>query len=237
MIQKTEGIVLRTLKHQDSNLITTVYTKNFGVRSFLLKGYRSSRGRNKHSYFQPLSIVELVFLEREHRSLQKVTESKCAHLLHTIQTQPVKLSLGLAIVEIFYDTVKEEEANVAMYQFLYDTILEIDRADRQLIHIFIYFVLNLGRYLGFGINDQSADSRFVHFDYNRGCLVAAKVQNEPISPLLRRFYYTEMQSCRDITFDGGEKRNLIITPLSYYLEHIEGFRYPQTLKVFAEVFG
>ncbi|MCB0841393.1 MAG: recombination protein O N-terminal domain-containing protein, partial [Bacteroidetes bacterium] len=32
VIRKTEGIVLRTLRHQDSNLITTLYTRDFGIR-------------------------------------------------------------------------------------------------------------------------------------------------------------------------------------------------------------
>ena len=237
MIQKTEGIVLRTLKHQDSNLITTVYTKEFGVRSFLLKGYRSSRGRNKHSYFQPLSIIDVVFLYREQRSLQKVTESKCSYLLRTVQTDPVKLSLGLAIVEIFSDTVKEEEPNLAMYGLLYDTILKLDQTDRRLIHIFIFFILHLGRYLGFGINDQSNNSPYVHFDYKKGSFFPADVQKEPISHLLRRFHYSDLNSCGEITFDNDQKRNLIKTLFSYYQEHIDGFRYPQTLKVFAEVFG
>jgi DNA repair protein RecO (recombination protein O) len=237
MIKKTEGIVLRTLKHQDSNLITTVYTKEFGVRSFMLKGYRSGRGRNKHSYFQPLSIIDLVFMHRAHRSLQTVTESKCSYLLQTVQTTPVKLSLGLAIVEIFSDTVKEEEPNPEMYEHLYDTLIKLDQTDRRLVHIFIYFVLQLGRYLGFGINDQSQNSQYVHFDYKKGSFFPSDYQKEPISYLLRRFYYSDLHSCGDITFDNDQKRNLIKTVFSYYQEHIEGFRYPQTLKVFAEVFG
>ena len=237
MLLKTEGIVLRTIKHQDSNLITTIYTQQFGLRSFMLKGYRSGRGRNRHSYFQPLSIVDIVFMQRDNRSLQRVTDSNCGYLLHTVQTQPVKLSLGLAIIEIFSDTVKEEEANPDMYALLYQTILKLEQSERRLVHIFIYFVLHLARYLGFGVNDQSKDSRYVHFDYKNGSFFPAKEQKEAISHLLRRFHYSDLHTCGDITFDNDEKRNLIKTLFSYYQEHIDGFRYPQTLKVFAEVFG
>lgn len=237
MIQKTEGIVLRTLKHQDSNLITTVYTREFGIRSFMLKGFRSGRARNRLSYFQPLSIVDMVYMHREHRTLQTVTESKCAYLLQTAQTHPVKLSLGLAIIEIFSDTVKEEEPNPEMYRLLYETIVKIDQTDRQLVHVFVYFILHLTRHLGFGVNDQSKDARYVHFDVKKGSFFPAEYQKEAVSHLLRRFHYSDLHSCGDITFDNDQKRNLIKTLFSYYQEHIDGFHYPQTLKVFAEIFG
>ncbi|MEZ4847168.1 MAG: recombination protein O N-terminal domain-containing protein [Bacteroidia bacterium] len=51
MIRKTEGIVLRTLRHQDSNLITTLYTRDFGIRSFVITGYRSARAEHKTRLF------------------------------------------------------------------------------------------------------------------------------------------------------------------------------------------
>ena len=168
MIQKTEAIVLRTLKHQDSNLITTLFTKDFGIKSFIIRGFRSSRSRKTHSYFQPLSIIDVVFYQRDQHSLQKITETKVNVLLQQAQTQPIKLSLGLAIVEIFYDTVKEEMPNPNLYQFLRKTILALDMADRRMIHLFIFYLLHLTRHLGFGPNDQSKDAQYVHFDYKNG---------------------------------------------------------------------
>ena len=105
--KKTEGIVLRSMKHQEANLITTLYTREYGVMSFIITGYRSTRSRRKHSYFQPLSIVDIVFQQRPNRDLHKISESKVAYLLHEVQSAPIKLSLGLAMMEIFYDVVKE----------------------------------------------------------------------------------------------------------------------------------
>jgi DNA repair protein RecO (recombination protein O) len=237
MIKKTEGIVLRAMKHQDANLITTVYTEQFGLQSFMVKGFRSSRSRRKFSYFQPLSIIDLVFIHKENRSLQTVTESKSAFLLNSVQTHPVKLSLGLAMVEIFKDTVREEEPNPQMYALLRNTLVQLEQADRRMIHFFIYFVTQLTRHLGFSPNDQSNNARHIHFDYKNGTFRPAEYDKEPVSRLLHRFLYSELSTCQDISFDGDEKRNLIKTLFAYYQEHIEGFRYPQTLRVFAEVFG
>lgn len=237
MLHKTEGIVLRTLKHQDDNLITTVYTREYGLRSFILRAYRSRRGRGKHSYFQPLSIIELVYIHKENRSLQKVTESRVSILLKEVQTDPVKLSIGLAMLEIFYDTVKEEEANLPLYQFLQSVIVHLDAAPRRLIHFFIFFLVHLTRYLGFFPLDKSEENRRVEFAVRSGTISQTQTNGDPIALLIKRFIHSDLRTCQKITFDSQEKKFLIKTLFEYYDFHIDGFKYPQTLKVFSEVFG
>ena len=237
MIHKTEGIVLRTLKYQEAGLITTVFTREYGVRTFIIKTYRSTRARNRYSYFQPLSIIDLIYFYKENRDLHSINESKISVLLQEVQAHPVKLSLGLAMVEIFYDCVKEEEQNLPLYDFFRETILHLDRSEKHLIHIFIYFLLHLSQFLGFFPNDESNAARHVGFDADKGTLRAATQQADPIPALLRRFMASELSTCHDITFDQQEKRFLIKALFEYYKLHVEGFRYPQTIRVFAEVFG
>ncbi|MFK7926452.1 MAG: DNA repair protein RecO, partial [Bacteroidia bacterium] len=206
-------------------------------RSFIIKGYRSSRSRGRHSYFQPLSIVDIVFWQKDNRSLQKITDSKINILLQEAQTDPIKMSIGLAMMEIFYDTVKEEEVNPQLYQFLRSVILRIDQEERHLVNLFIYYLLHLSRYLGFFPNDKAGLSGGVHFDIRLGTFSAAVQNPDAIAKLLLRFYRSQLEDCQDITFSTLEKRHLIRTLFSYYEAHVEGFKYPQTLRVFSEVFG
>lgn len=237
MIHKTEGIVLRTLKYQESGLITTVYTREYGKRTFMIKSYRSARSRHKYSYFQPLSLIDLVYFYKENRDIHNINESKLAILLNEAQSHPVKLSLGLAMVEIFYDCVKEEEQNIELYEFMRGTILYLDQQDRHLIHIFVYFLMHLSRFLGFFPNDESKGAHHVHFDVKKGIFSPRDQQADPIPGLLRRFRESSLETCHDITFDQQEKRFLLKSLFEYYQFHVQGFRYPQTIKVFAEVFG
>lgn len=243
MIRKTEGIVLRTLKHQDANLITTLYTESFGICSFLLKGYRSTRARKKHSYFQPLSIVEVIFQESPNRSLQKVSESRLVFPLQEVQVHPIKLSLGLAMVEIFGQVVREEEPNPALYRFLKASIVRLDEANQRLIQLFIFYLVHLTGFLGFLPNDESKGAPHVMFKVMTGTISPASNDRDRIAYLLRTFLHSELiplpdeRSCQAIIFSNEEKRKLIQTIFAYYEQHIEGFTYPQTMKVFAEVFG
>jgi len=237
VIQKSEAIVLRTLKYQDTNLIATLYTQQEGIKSCMVKGYRSARARSKHSYFQPLSIIEIVYFEKPNRQLVQIRESKIAYLLQGVQTEPIKLSLGLAIVEIFYLCVKEEEANVPLYEFLRACIIAIDQSESHLIQIFIYYLIHLTSFLGFFPNDKSDGATKVNFSTREGILEAIPNHADAISGLVRDFIYSKLENCQAIRFDQATKRDLIRKVFEYYAFHIEGFQYPKTLKVFTEVFN
>lgn len=241
MIRKTEGIVLRTFKHQESNLIAKVFTREFGLQTFIVQGHRNSRSRAKHSYFQPLSIIEVIYQERPHRDIQRLQETKVAFGLQEVQTHPVKLSLGLAMLEIFADTVGEEE-DPAHYEFLRSAIIHLDRSDQRLIQIFLYFLVHHTRFLGFFPHDDSDGVTKIEFLLGEGSLRAAR-DSDTSATLLRKFLYSELidlpheASCQQIQFHTDEKRQLIKLLFDYYRTHITGFKYPQTMRVFAEVFG
>ena len=59
MLQKTLGIVLHTLKYNDTSLIADIYTETAGRASFIVKIPRSRKAAVKSVLFQPLSLVEL----------------------------------------------------------------------------------------------------------------------------------------------------------------------------------
>lgn len=235
---KTEGIVLRTIKHQDNNLIATVYTREYGRMGFMVRGYRTARGARQHSYFQPLSVINVVFRQKEGRDLQSLRETQHATMLNSIQTDPVKMALGLTMLEIVKDTVREEAApNPELYDFIRQFILRTDTENKGLIQTFVFSLLHLSRFLGFFPNDLSENSPAVHFDVANGSFRPTEHQRESASLLLRRFLYSDIQSCQEIYFDQEQKRHLLSTLFGYYQQHIDGFNYPQSLRVFGEVFG
>lgn len=236
MLVKTEGIVLRTFRHDETNLIARVYTREMGARSFLLKGYRSRNGSRKYGFFQPLSVVEMVFLFRENRDMHSVNDCRPVQMLHEVQTNPVKMALGLTMAEIFYDCVKEEEQNILLYNFFEKCILILDDSEKNHVHILLYFLLHLTGYLGFLPSDLSQGQDRVQFDILSGRFVPSPGGNDPTAGILRQFLNARIEDCQQITFDGDQKRLLLQTLFEYYRRHIGGYRPPQTIQVFAEVF-
>ena len=58
MLQKTVGIVLHSLKYNDTSNIVDIYTQHTGRASFLVKIPRSRKSTVKSVLFQPLAMVE-----------------------------------------------------------------------------------------------------------------------------------------------------------------------------------
>lgn len=236
MLIKTEGIVLRTFRHNETNLIARVYTREMGARSFLLKGYRSRNGSRKYGFFQPLSEVEMVYVYRETRDIQAVSECRPLGMLHEVQTSPVKMALGLTMAEIFYDCVKEEEKNEQLYDFFVNIINKLDSSSDNNIHLLIYFLLHLTGFLGFLPSDHSQQSERVLFDVLTGRFIVSPGNNDPIAALLRQFLHAESATCQSISFSNDEKKLILQNIFDYYRTHITGYKNPQTIQVFAEIF-
>ena len=55
MQEKTQGVVLRTLKYNDNSLIVDIYTATRGTVSFMVKLPKSRKATLKGVFFRPLS--------------------------------------------------------------------------------------------------------------------------------------------------------------------------------------
>ena len=75
MIEKLQGVVLRTIKYNDKNAIVRVYTDMHGVMAFLLPQGNGKVARQRRALFQPLSLVEIVADIRQGRDLYSIKEA------------------------------------------------------------------------------------------------------------------------------------------------------------------
>ena len=81
MLQKTQGIVLHSLKYKDTSIIVDIYTEVSGRASFLVPVSRSRKAAVKSVLFQPLSLVELEADFRPNTTIYKVKEAKSFYQL------------------------------------------------------------------------------------------------------------------------------------------------------------
>ena len=82
MIQKTKGIVLRSVKYGETSLVVTIFTELAGLQSYLVNGVRqtSSKGNVKAIMFQPSAILDLIAYHNEFKNLQRLKEFKWSYL-------------------------------------------------------------------------------------------------------------------------------------------------------------
>ena len=92
MLQKTKGIVLHTLKYNDTSIIVDMYTELSGRASFLVTVPRSRKAAVKSVLFQPLSFIEFEADYRPNATLYRVKEAKSFYPFSSIPYDPYKSS-------------------------------------------------------------------------------------------------------------------------------------------------
>ena len=88
MLQKTVGIVLHTLKYNDTSNIVEMYTELLGRASFLVSVPRSRKAAVKSVLFQPLSLIEFEADYRPNATLYKIKEAKSFFPFSSIPYDP-----------------------------------------------------------------------------------------------------------------------------------------------------
>src|ERR1035437_2184028 len=100
MLQKTRGIVLRSLKYGDTGIITTIYTEAFGRMSFIVQGTHGKKSSVKGNLLKQLFLLELEVDYRPGRELQRVKEMKNISPFGSILFGIAKSSQTLFLAEL-----------------------------------------------------------------------------------------------------------------------------------------
>src|SRR6185295_3100199 len=133
MIDKTKGIVLRTVKYGETSVIVAIFTELFGLQSYLVNGVRisSKKGSSKSALFQPASILDLVVYHNDLKNLQRLKEYKWGYLYQHIFFNVLKNSVALFMVELLHKCLKQPESNPDLFHFTEHAFVYLDEADEQ----------------------------------------------------------------------------------------------------------
>ncbi|HAN18266.1 MAG: DNA repair protein RecO [Bacteroidetes bacterium GWC2_33_15] len=240
MIIKTRGIVLHHIKYSETSVIVTVFTENYGRQSFLIKGVRSKKSKIKANILQPLFLLDMEIYYKANRDLQSVKEIQNAFIFSSIPYDLRKSSIAIFIAEILYKTIREQEANKELFDFLYHTIQYLDIKDKGISNFHIYFLIQLTRYLGFYPGNTYLE-KDCYFDLKNGSFVQIK----PVHPFYMNTEYSKLFSTM-IPFSTSQNENEILSYtqrmgllekiLEYYYLHNEGVSNIKSLSVLKEVF-
>ena len=149
MISTTRSIVLNHFRYGDSSLIVHLYTESMGRQTIFVKGAFSKKSPVRAAMFQPLHLVETDLHHRTNRQMQRVSNVQVYCQLQNIPFDPVKSCIALFIAEILYKTLKEEEANPGLFDFLLHAIQTLDLSDCGTANFHLAFLVHYSRYLGF----------------------------------------------------------------------------------------
>ncbi|WP_417857971.1 DNA repair protein RecO [Xanthomarina gelatinilytica] len=239
MLTTTNAIVLSKIKYRDNDLIVKCYTQKYGLVSYLLRNVSSSKkGNSKSAYFQLLSQLQLVTLHKNNRSLQEVKEVKVHYLYSNLQTHVIKSAITFFLAELLTSTLKEEESNEHLYTYLETTLQWLDTHNHY-ANFHLLFLLKLTKHLGFypelPQNNESwfnlAEGTFQHHKTNMYA-----VSGENII-LLKHLLGINFDKLYTIKINSNQRQSFLKMMLLYFELHLEGFRKPQSMEIFNQVFN
>lgn len=238
MLVKTRAIVFSSLKFGEADLITTCYTETDGIKSYMLKNIlKNKRSAIKPSFFQPLSQLVLVANHKNKGHLEYLKEAKIDTFYHTLHTNVLKSGIAVFLSEILKNTIKEEQPNPHLYQFLKQSFDYLDNTDK-FSNFHIGFLLKLSAYLGF--SPDSTFKIYPWFNLMNGTFEQTKSDiysvDGPAVMLLKKFLDASYETTAEVGLTRNERQELLNLIIAYYQLHIQDFKKPKSLSVLHQIF-
>ena len=80
MLISTESISLNYVKYSETSIIVKCFTKSDGLKSYLIKGIRSSKKKSLNiGLFQPLTIIEIDANHKNKGNLESIRSAKISN--------------------------------------------------------------------------------------------------------------------------------------------------------------
>lgn len=150
MDDKIQGIVLQSLRYGDSSLIVKIFTRNHGLKSYMVKGAFNHNAKNRVALFQNLNMIQ--YVEVGNSKSASLGYLKDVQLSLTYQSLPFEMNKSAILMyvsELLSKTLTEQECNEALYDFIARSLQWLDLVDRDYANFPLFFTLELTRYLGF----------------------------------------------------------------------------------------
>ena len=238
MLIKVNGLVTRCIKYAESSLIFDLYTKDFGRVSMIIGGVRKKRTRIPASIFQLMNWIEVVVYLKDPKTLNRVKEARPIVHYKDLPFNLRKRSIGLFMTEVIQKTIREHEPNHALFQFLHDTYLFLDRSEQPVENLHLVFLLQLTQYLGFLPHGVYSEEK-PYLDLLKGSFES---QQHPVytldkgaSKLLSDLNQHVAATCHHLLITREQRQNLIQSLITFYKLHLDKMPEIQTHAILADV--
>lgn len=240
MLSKTRGIVLHYFKYAESSIIVKIYTENFGLQSFLIRSTRSKKSKIKAGIFHPLTLLEFVASSKNKSGLHTIKEITDCSQLNGISLDIKKSSIAIFIAEVLKKSIREEEQNKSLFDFLFNTILFLDKKEGRVSEFHLYFLLDLTKFLGFYPQNNFREDCAIFNLHNGKFQEHLPEHNYFIEKGLSKYLYEIIEipntDREKYQISSGIRKELINKIIDYYRIHLNGFSIVRSHAVLEEIF-
>lgn len=240
MSESFQLIVLHTIKHKESGIIVQGYSNRAGRETFFLRGGGKSKSGSNLSQLHPLSVIDVTLSSFKLSDIPIIKEFSLALRFNAIRGDLFKSAIALFISELVYKTIKEQEQNNDLYNFLVNSIKILEEIRFGCANFHPYFMIGFCRQIGYSPETTTQGDGML-FDIASAKYISTKERGEYCfgpdeSSLLFKLSSTPLQEIASIKTTGNQ-RYLLIKEMLRYISFHTGFDVKiESLEILHEVF-
>lgn len=243
-ILKTEAVVLSKMDYRDTSNILSLYTKDFGKLSAILKGGRNPKSKKGYTA-DPPNHIQIVLYKNDTRELQLISSADLISHFSNIKENLEKLKYTFAILELVKKLIPEDEENQKLFNGLVRILTLLDSSDERSKVIFGRFFLFFLKEIGYEMQLQKCTScgkskleeEDLSYNFDLGILCSTCGSNHRIDfkismKLFNYLICLKQNKNADIFKDFTADRAIILFEkyLSYHVPVFTGFQAFKTLR-------
>lgn len=230
---------MHTIEYADAGLIVKIFTREFGLQSYMVRGGRSKKSKNKINLYQPLTLVDLVVTHSQKNKLERISELRVYYPYSSIPYDVIKSTVAMFLNEVVYKSLKEGHSDEHVFDFIENSLQVLDLQETSCANFHIYFMLQLTRYYGFYPRGMYSEST-PYFDLQEGGYVSRiPIHSYNLSGRMSAkwndFIQSEYEDLHMIHMDRMDRKQLLNAVLLFYQLHIESFRDIKSQEVLEQV--
>ncbi|WP_445506338.1 DNA repair protein RecO [Niallia sp. 03190] len=229
MLEKCEGIVLKTTNYGETNKVVTLYTREWGKVGVMARGARKANSRLS-AVTQPFTYG--YYLVQKSIGLGLMQQGEMITSMRSLKEDIFLTAYASFIVELTDKCVDEKKPNPYQFELLYQTLQYMNEGYDAEVLAFIY-EMKMVNVLGlYPILDKcsvcgAVDGHF-SFSIREGGLICHRCTDkdpyhfkisQATIKLLRVFYYFDLARLGNISIKPETKKELNMIISAYYEEY------------------
>ncbi|WP_235298546.1 DNA repair protein RecO [Portibacter marinus] len=239
MLIKTTGIILRSMKYGETSLIMDIYSRDYGLNSYIIGGVRNKKAKTQAGLCQIMSLVEFVAYHKNTKGLFRIKEISSAHLYQRIPFEILRSSVGMFMIEVLKNVLKDDEENPKLFSFIFQWFLFLDQTPTSVNNAHLLFMIELAGEIGIQPRDNFSVN-YPYFDLMDGQFISDTPDHHYFLDLtesesLYDIMMQEREYVHELSLTNVERRNILDKLILFYKLHIDSMKELHTYQILNEI--
>lgn len=227
MLRKTQGIVISYIKYRETSIIVRIFTRELGLKTYIVNSVRSAKSKAKIAFYQPLTLLDMVVYDKENAPINRISEVKLTYAFQRIPFDFIRSGVAMFVGEILGKSIYENYQNENLYDFIQEAITYLDKEGANLSIYPLSFLLQYSRFLGFA--PENAQEFFEQLHQGGGHIPHDKEEEFHLDRLIAAsFAFNEK-------IPSSIRKKLLDHVLLFYRLHMDTFSEVKSLKVLTQI--